>query len=97
MKLLFILLTVSLVGCASNRLNQQAMPYDQLERIQVSNTDCPRMDWIISNMETQLRLKGLAQVNPEDLNDDDRKYNATARIVIWSLRIGCNNPSRYKS
>jgi hypothetical protein len=47
-------------------------------------------------MKEQLRRKGLIDANPEDLNDEDRKYNATARIVIWSMIVGCNNPDRYK-
>lgn len=97
MKLLVALLAVMLVGCATNRVNQRAMSYGELTSIRVSNADCPRMDAIINNMETQLRLRGLQDANPEDLNDADRQYNATARIVIWSLRIGCNNPNRYKS
>jgi hypothetical protein len=96
MKLLFATLVLCLVGCATNRANQQAMLYDQLASIKVTGRDCPRMDYIVNNMETQLRLKGLTYANPEDLTDEDRKYNATARIVIWSLRIGCNNPDRYK-
>lgn len=96
MKFVFTLLVLSLVGCATNRVNQQAMSYEQLEAIRVSDSDCARMDYIINTMETQLRLKGFTYANPEDLNDNDRKYNATARIVIWSLRIGCNNPNRYK-
>lgn len=87
---------LSLVGCASNR-QPQAMSYEQLDRIKVSNTDCRNMDNIIGNMNRQLKLRGLDNANPEDLNDEDRKYNATARIVIWSLIIGCNNPNRYKS
>ena len=97
MKLLVTLLAVSLVGCATNRVNQRAMSYPELTSIRVSNADCPNIDSIVNNMETQLRLRGLQTANPEDLNDEDRKYNATARIVIWSLRIGCNNRDRYRS
>jgi hypothetical protein len=48
-------------------------------------------------MEENLQLKGYAGKNPEDLaTEEDRKYNSRARVVIWSLRIGCNNPNRYK-
>ena len=90
-----LILVLMLAGCATNR-SQQAYNYNDLKSIQVSSADCTRMDTIITNMETQLRLKGLQNANPEDLNDADRQYNATARIVIWSLRIGCNNPNRYK-
>jgi hypothetical protein len=100
MKLLASALVVlSLVGCASSRPQGQgrAMTYEQLSAIQVKNSDCRNIDAVVNNMETQLRLKGLTNANPEDLNDADRKYNATARIVIWSMRIGCNNPNRYRS
>lgn len=93
MKLLAILLTIMLVGCATNR----SMSYTQLEQVKVTNADCGNMDRIIDNMEAQLRARGFANVEPEQLNDADRKYNATARVVIWSLRIGCNNLGRYKS
>ena len=96
MKLVFTLLVLCLVGCATSRVNRQALSYDQLTEIRVSTADCTNIDSIVNNMETQLKLRGLQSANPEDLNDDDRKYNATARIVIWSLRIGCNNPDRYK-
>ena len=86
---------VSLVGCASSR-QPQAMPYEQLASIRVTNYKCNNIDAIVDNMERQLALKGLTNATPEDLNDADRKYNATARIVIWSMRIGCANPDRYK-
>lgn len=93
MKSFAILLAVLLVGCSSNR----GMTYNQVESIQLSDRDCARADYIIANMEEQLRIKGYAGKNPEDLaTEEDRKYNSRARVVIWSLRIGCNNPDRYK-
>jgi len=96
MRLLTILLALTLVGCAANR--SSAVSYEQLEKMstQLSNKDCPRIDYYINFAETQLRFKGLTNATPEELNDEDRKYNAQARIMIWSLRIGCNNPGRYK-
>ena len=89
------MLLASLIGCASNR-QPQAMTPSQMASYCVSNADCRNMDLIIERMKTQLRLKGLQDATPEDLNDDDRIYNANARIVIWSLIIGCNNLDRYK-
>lgn len=88
---------LTLAGCASNR-SSQAVSYEQLEKMntQLSSRDCSRIDYHINFAETQLKLKGLTNVAPEELNDEDRKYNAQARIMIWSLRIGCNNPGRYK-
>jgi hypothetical protein len=73
------------------------MSYEQLSQIRVANIDCKNIDSVVNAMEDQLRIKGLQNANPEDLNDADRKFNATARIVIWSMRIGCNNPTRYRS
>lgn len=95
-----VLVLVSLVGCASRGGNsygsQQAISYAQLQSIKVTSQDCPNIDAHVNFVEQQLRLKGLTNAVPENLNEDDRKYNATARIIIWSLRIGCNNPDRYK-
>jgi hypothetical protein len=91
-----VMALVGLVGCASSRPQPQAMSYDQLSKIRVASYDCRNIDFYISNMKEQLSRKGLLNANPEDLNDEDRKYNATARIVIWSMIIGCNNPDRYK-
>jgi hypothetical protein len=88
-------IVLSLAGCASNR-QPQAMSYEQLNQVKVTNGDCRNMDSIIGNMKKQLKLRGLENATPEDLNDADRMYNAQARIVIWSLIIGCNNPDRYR-
>lgn len=99
MRLLGILFAVTLVGCANRTPYQpQAMSYYEVKSITLDDArDCPRIDTIINNMEEQLRLKGFAGMNPEDLKtEEDRKYNSRARVVIWSLRIGCNNPNRYK-
>ena len=71
------------------------MSYEKLSSIKVSNQQCKDMDSIIEEMKNQLRMKGLENATPEDLSDADRKYNATARIIIWSMIIGCNNPGRY--
>jgi hypothetical protein len=97
MRLLAILLVVSIVGCATRPPYQpQAASYADLERVKVDDVDCPRIDNIIDTMNTQLKLKGLIGKNPEDLTEEDLKYNSRAKVVIWSLRIGCNNPDRYK-
>jgi hypothetical protein len=97
MKLLAtVVILIGLVGCASTRpQTNNAMSLQQLESIRVSNYKCQNIDQVVNTMENQLKMKGLSNVTPEDLNDEDRKYNATARIVIWSMRIGCNNPDRY--
>lgn len=97
MKYLIVIVTIVLSGCASNQIrSSQAISYEQLSAIKVSQRDCPNIDTHVNYIEQQLRFKGLLNATPEGLNEDDRKYNATARIIIWSLRIGCNNPDRYK-
>lgn len=100
-----------LVGCASDPNTYQpknpiyysatpgrdrAMSYQQLNSIRVDDRkDCPRIDSMIAMIDEQLALKGFTNDNPEDLNAEDRRYNSTARIIKWSLIIGCNNPHRY--
>jgi len=72
------------------------MTYEQLAAFRVNDNMCPRIDAYVNALEHQLALKGLTYATPEELNDADRKYNAEVRIAIWALRIGCNNPNRYK-
>lgn len=98
MKLLAMLIVVALAGCASHTPYQQrAWSYQDIESIKVSDNDCSRVDQISETVNQQLYLKGYTGKNPEDLpTEEDRKYNSRAKVVIWSLRIGCNNPNRYK-
>jgi hypothetical protein len=94
MRILAILLVVGLVGCASR---PTTMTYADIERITVTDKDCGRVDQITESINQQLYLKGYAGKSPEDLpTEADRKYNSRAKVVIWSLRVGCNNPDRYK-
>jgi type IV pilus biogenesis protein CpaD/CtpE len=99
MKSIFVgLLVAVLAGCATKQpVMPEAISYNQLAAIKVSNKDCKNIDYHINYVERQLKAKGLLYASPENLNDEDRKYNATARIIIWSLRIGCANPNRYAS
>lgn len=89
MRVLAVLIAVLLVGCASR---QQAVTYEQLASIQVNDRDCANVDGITRAVEQQLHVKRLLGKNPEDMSDADREYNSRARVIIWSLRIGCNNP-----
>lgn len=87
------------MGCASQpRYSARVLSYAEVEQIKVvDGRDCINPDILIGQMEEQLRLRGYAGKNPEDLaTEDDRKLNSRIRVVIWSLRIGCNNPDRYK-
>jgi hypothetical protein len=95
MKYSVALILLGLVGCANNPY--RTATYEQLDAVKVTNQDCARIDKHVNFLEEQLRMKGLSQADPEQLNDTDRKYNATVRSMIWSLRIGCSNPDRYKS
>ena len=88
---------ILLVGLlATSARAETPLSYEQLAAFRVNNSMCPRIDDYVKSLERQLALKGLTYATPENLNDDDRKYNAEARIAIWALRIGCNNPDRYK-
>jgi hypothetical protein len=90
-----LLVAVLLVGCATSHKSSQALTYAQLDALRYTNADCPQLDSNIRFIETQLRLKGLLNVDPTKLDEPDRVYNATARILIWNLRIGCTNPARF--
>jgi hypothetical protein len=92
-KLAAILLVVLMSATAHAEI---PLTYEQLAAFRADSSMCPRIDYYVSALERQLALKGLTYANPEELNDADRKYNAEARIAIWALRIGCNNPGRYK-
>jgi len=95
MKYSVAIVVLSLVGCANNPY--RSATYEQLDAVKVTNQDCARIDRHVNFLEEQLRMKGLSNAEPEQLADADRKYNATVRSMIWSLRIGCSNPDRYKS
>ncbi|WP_396189380.1 hypothetical protein [Flavobacterium sp.] len=79
---------ICVVGCTSHR----AVSYQKLEQVQVGDYQCANADQYIAEVQQQLKYKGLIGKNPEDLNEADRQYNSRARVIIWSLRIGCNNP-----
>lgn len=89
MKIVAILAVLVLAGCASR---PKAVTYDQLASIQVNDRDCANIEGITRAVEQQLQAKGLLGRNPEDMTEADREYNSRARVIIWSLRIGCNNP-----
>jgi hypothetical protein len=93
------LMTVCIVGCATRPAYQpqtQRLTYTQLAALKVDDVNCPDIDYIIPRLEDQLRMRNLLGVNPESMTEEDREYNSKARVIIWSLRIGCNNPARYK-
>ncbi len=87
MKLLAVL-AVLLISACGTRISSQ-----QMEQIQiVDSRDCPRMDQIIATLYRQLETRGLSNRRPEDMTEEQRLYNARAKIIIWNLRAGCNNP-----
>lgn len=100
MKILAVaLIALGMVGCATRPVYQpqsQQLTYAQLAALTVDDANCPDIDYIIPRIEDQLRMRNLLGVNPESMSEEDRAYNSKARIIIWSLRIGCNNPTRYK-
>ena len=61
----------------------------------MTSAECSRIDQWNDFVDRELRNRGLANSEPENLVEDDRMFNAQAHILIWSLRIGCNNPYRY--
>lgn len=107
MKLLAsLLLVIGLVGCADSKLtyigggqfNLQRfypMTYSQISTYKVTNADCSNIETIVTEVEQSLKLKGLLYADPTTLTEEDRKYNAYGRTIIWSLRVACANPNRY--
>jgi hypothetical protein len=95
MKTVTALVMAALAGCANSPY--RSATYEQLDAVKVTNQNCARIDHHVNFLEEQLRMKGLSTATPENLNEADRKYNATVRSMIWSLRIGCSNPDRYRS
>lgn len=94
MRFIVLLVTaLAIVGCASNR--QRAISYEELSNKKYTNRDCQNIEYHVKFLESQLQARGLTNAVPEQLNEDDRVYNATVRIAVWNLRIGCNNPDRY--
>lgn len=104
-----VLLTLLVTGCSTTTgyqdqpgvqyrvLSESAISLEQLKAIKVSDRDCVTVDKTISYVERQLQLRGIDSEHPERLSRSDAEYNTTAKIIIWSLRIGCNNPNRYRS
>ena len=91
-----ILIILALLGgCATAPPQPRAVSLAELKSIKLSNKDCPNINQWVNYAESQLQLRGIAGKHPEDLHGEDREYNATARIIVWSLRIGCANPDRY--
>jgi hypothetical protein len=96
-KIIVALLVLGLVGCASTRPKptSSAISYEELNSIQYTMRDCKFIDQRIEYIEKQLRNRGVLNSAPESLSEPDRMYNATGRILIWNLRVGCNNPNRF--
>jgi hypothetical protein len=87
MKRLVWIAALLLTACGTTISSQQ------MEQIRiVDSRDCPRMDQIIAQMYRQLDARGLTNRRLEDMTEEQRLYNARARIIIWNLRAGCNNP-----
>lgn len=95
MKLLIVLIASALAGCAGRTTPAQTLPYEHLKTIRYTYQDCQNIDLHINTLESQLRARRLLKAEPETLNEQDRMYNATARILIWNLRIDCNNRGRF--
>jgi hypothetical protein len=92
-------LSLILFACSASAQWTQPQPMMSLEALQafkVKDSDCPRREQIIAGVQRQLELRGIGlNADPATLSKQDVEYNATAKIIIWSFRIGCANPDRY--
>lgn len=91
--LVAVLAGVCMAGCATRP--NQSVPIEQLQAKKYTRADCVQLDQNIKFLELQLRNRGLTNADPATLSESDRVYNATTRIAIWNLRIGCTNPDRF--
>jgi uncharacterized membrane protein affecting hemolysin expression len=104
MKTTLIALTLALTGCAVSSPNGgkfitapgHAISLEQMESIRTNTEQCDDLAEHVAMIDEQIKLKGFTNVNPENLNSEDQRYNRAAHIVKWSLIIGCNNPHRYE-
>jgi hypothetical protein len=91
------IIALLLIVCSCSAFGwERQLTYDELMRINLSNLDCVNIDKWINYFETLLQQKGMLHVDPETLSNEDRLYNARIRAMIWGLRVGCENPNRYK-
>jgi len=86
---------IALAGCAT-RPDARSLTLEQLRRNTVVQADCPRIETIVQQLETNQQRAGIPRTNPESLPEPAREYQALTRINIWALRIGCSNPDYYK-
>lgn len=93
-----------LVGCATQPYQpimvnniQGPMNNQELEQYaqRLSMASCTQIDYHVDFAERQLRMRGIYNRTPEQLGEQDRLFNTSAKKIIWGLRIGCNNPNRY--
>jgi len=91
------LLLASSVAMAQPAPHYRLLTISELRSIKLNDGMCPDKDSYIAEMEDQLTRKGIGvAANPESLSKEDTEFNAAAKILIWSLRVGCANPDRYK-
>lgn len=103
MKTILIAMVLALTGCAVSSPNGgkfitapgHAISLEQMESIRTNGEQCADLAGNVAMIDEQIKLKGFTNINPEDLNSEDQRYNRVAHIVKWSLIIGCNNPHRY--
>lgn len=93
-RILGLVAVVLMTGCATHVQppQPQAWSYERMKNFRVSNSDCPRASDIITELDTQLQIKGLYGKRPEDIqNPLDLAYNQYAHNAQWALIIGCKN------
>lgn len=99
MRIAVILPSLLLVACVQRtEPRTDILPWTnrQMGYVELSMQDCPRQQYIEWLLDEQLRMRGILNTEPEDLTDYDREFRHLARKAVWSLRVGCNNPDRYK-
>jgi hypothetical protein len=84
MKRFVAIVAIVLAGCS----NEPATPsYEELVKFKKS---CTNQAAELKLLQHWQRAKNFAQ-DPDDLNEEDRKYNSQLKATIWWYAVECNN------
>jgi hypothetical protein len=92
-----IILVLILTACTTHRpYEPPALTLEQLRMFRVTQADCAQIETLIPQLEANQTRAGVPRMDPALLAPAEREYQARTRTAIWALRIGCENPDRYR-
>lgn len=66
-----------------------------VSQVRVDQNDCRDLAHWEHWAEQDLARRGLARKPIEQMPPADQQHVSQVKTIVWSLRIGCNNPTRY--